>query len=219
MKSFVIALFSFLLISPVMAQKKSKSRTAPKPTMEAPTILFDKDMPDPLPYAEIPAAPETYTAETVVARMVDGLGFRYYWATEGLRQEDLDYKPSEEARTCNETLDHIRGLSEVVANAVKQQPNIRSVERPELTFEEKRRATLENLKSASDLLRSGKVQLEDCLVVFESPDRKSEYPFWNNLNGPLADALWHTGQVVSFRRASGNPFNSKVSVFQGRLRE
>lgn len=173
----------------------------------------------PLPFAEIPPAPEAYTAETVAARMVDGLGFRYYWATEGLRPEDLDYRTCESARTSLETLDHIHGLSTVVVNAVRQMPNIRGGEKPEMTFAEMRKATLENLKEASDLLRSGEVKLEDCPVVFQSDDRTSEYPFWNNLNGPLADALWHTGQIVSMRRASGNPFNSKVSVFNGKVRE
>lgn len=49
--------------------------------------------------------------------------------------------------------------------------------------------------------------------------KRSEFPFWNMLNGPIADALWHVGQVVSFRRSSGNPFNSKVSVFSGKVRE
>lgn len=185
--------------------------------MNAPAKDFDEFMI--LPYAEIPPAPEKYTAETVVARMVDGLGFRYYWATEGLRQEDLEFKPNENARTTDETLDHILGLSSVVKNAVMQVPNTRSDERPGLSFEEKRKATLENLKMASDLLRSGRVNLEDCTIVFQGGDRTSEYPFWNNLNGSLADALWHTGQVVSFRRSSGNPFNSKVSLFQGKVRE
>ena len=42
---------------------------------------------------------------------------------------------------------------------------------------------------------------------------------WNQINGPIADALWHCGQVVSFRRASGNPYNSKASLFTGKLRE
>jgi hypothetical protein len=36
---------------------------------------------------------------------------------------------------------------------------------------------------------------------------------------PISDALWHCGQVVSLRRASGNPFSSKVSVFTGKVRE
>ncbi|MFT5959604.1 MAG: hypothetical protein ACI8VJ_001363, partial [Polaribacter sp.] len=46
-----------------------------------------------LPYYQIPKMEESYTAQNTVARMVDGLGFRYYWATEGLRAEDLAYQP------------------------------------------------------------------------------------------------------------------------------
>ena len=52
-----------------------------------------------LPYYEIPAYPEVYSQGTVTARMIDGLGFRYYWATEGLREVDLKFKPNDEART------------------------------------------------------------------------------------------------------------------------
>jgi len=171
-----------------------------------------------LPYYEIPDYPESYTAENVAARMIDGLGFRYYWATEGLRQEDLAYKPSEEGRTCDETLDHLYGLTNVVLNAVKQQPNSRR-DGPDLTFDEKRAATLANIKDASDILKSGDVNLEDCLVIFERDSGTSEFPFWNNINGPISDALWHCGQVVLLRRASGNPFNSKASVFSGKVRD
>jgi hypothetical protein len=43
------------------------------------------------------------------------------------------------------------------------------------------------------------------------------FPFWNAINGPLSDAIWHTGQIASNRRASGNPFNSKAQVFLGKL--
>lgn len=173
-----------------------------------------------LPYYEIPAYPESYTPESVAARMIDGLGFRYYWATEGLRPEDLAFKPSEEARTTAETIDHIYGLSQVIVNSTKQLANIRDSEAavPELSFEEKRKATLENLKTASDLLKTGS-KLEDCKIVFQRGDTTSEFPFWNQINGPIADALWHCGQVVSFRRSSGNPFNSKASVFTGKVRQ
>lgn len=192
------------------------------------TFLFGQDNPSPeqtaspdttLPYYQIPDYPETYTAESVAARMIDGLGFRYYWATEGLRPEDLAFKPNAEARSSGETIEHILSLSEVVVNAVRQVPNKRGGEEATvLPFEEMRRQTLGNLKTASDMLKSGKTRLEDCILVFENGDRRSEYPFWNNLNGPIADALWHAGQLVSFRRSSGNPFNSKVSVFQGKLK-
>ncbi|HNP07210.1 MAG TPA: hypothetical protein PKN99_06270 [Cyclobacteriaceae bacterium] len=54
-------------------------------------------------------------------------------------------------------------------------------------------------------------------MVFQSGDKKTEYPFWNLLNGPIADAIWHVGQVVSFRRSSGNPINSKAEVLLGKL--
>ena len=152
--------------------------------------------------------------------MIDGLGFRFYWATEGLRAEDLAFRPSPEARTSEETIDHILGLSNIILNALKKQSNIRSGEETSpLSFEVKRKRTLENLKTASDLLKNPGGRLEDYDIVFVNGDTKAEFPFWNMLNGPIADALWHTGQVVSFRRSSGNPFNSKASVFSGTVRE
>ncbi len=175
---------------------------------------------DSLPYREIPAYPEKYTPETVVARMIDGLGFRYYWATEGLRPQDLSFKPSPEARTTEETVDHILGLSSIVINSVIKKENTRSGEETSpLTFEVKRRTTLDNLKRASDLLKNGSVKLEDCTIVFKNGDKITEYPFWNQINGPIEDAVWHVGQIVSFRRSSGNPFNAKASVLTGKLRQ
>lgn len=173
-----------------------------------------------LPYREIPAYPDTFSAENVVARMIDGLGFRFYWATEGLRAEDLAFRPSPEARTSEETIDHILGLSSIILNALKKQPNVRSGEETSpLSFDVKRKMTLENLKTASELLQQPGSKLEDYDIVFVNGDSKAEFPFWNMLNGPIADALWHVGQVVSFRRSSGNPFNSKVSVFSGTVRQ
>ncbi len=173
-----------------------------------------------LPYYEIPAYPDSFSAENVVARMIDGLGFRFYWATEGLRPEDLAFRPSPEARTSEETIDHILGLSSIIVNAVKQQPNVRSGEETSpLSFEVKRKQTLDNLKTASDLLKDAQASLSEYPIVFVNGDKRSEFPFWNMLNGPIADALWHVGQVVSFRRSSGNPFNGKASVFTGKVRD
>ncbi len=170
-------------------------------------------MEEKLPYYEIPEHSEEYTAGTVAARMVDGLGFRYYWATEGLRDEDLNFKPSDEARTTRETIDHIYGLSKVIMNSTLKKPNER-IEEPEMTFAEKRKKTLENIKTAADILRASK-DISEYKIIFGT----NEYPFWNQLNGPIADAIWHCGQVISFRRSSGNPYNSKASVFSGKVRE
>lgn len=179
-----------------------------------------EDTMPPLPYYEIPSYPDSFSAENVVARMIDGLGFRYYWATEGLRPEDLAFRPGAEARTSEETIDHILGLSNLIVNAVKQQPNVRSGEETSpLSFAVKRKQTLDNLKSASDILKGAQASLADYSIVFINGEKRSEFPFWNMLNGPIADALWHVGQVVSFRRSSGNPFNGKASVFTGKVRE
>lgn len=78
--------------------------------------------------------------------------------------------------------------------------------------------TLENLKAASDILKGGGGTLEEYNIVFQRGDTKSELPFWNQINGPISDALWHIGQVVSFRRSSGNPFSPRVSVLTGKVR-
>lgn len=161
-----------------------------------------------LPYHEIGPYSKTYTQGTVAARMVDGLGFRYYWATEGLRPEDLNYKPSESGRTSAETIEHLYGLSNFILSSISSDEKQNKA--LEMTFDEKRKLTLLNFKKASDILKA-----TDDVSQFDN-DR---YPFWNIINGPIADALWHCGQIVMLRRASGNPFNSKVSVFQGKLKE
>lgn len=174
---------------------------------------------EPIPYQEIPENPETYTAGTVVSRMIDGLGFRYYWATEGLEPEDLAYKPSETNRTIGETIDHIFNLSKVIYNSAIKKANDRTgPQATNLSFQAKRALTLQNLKKASEIFHDLD-DLTENKVVFITPSGAREYPFWNQINGPIEDAVWHCGQVVALRRASGNPFDSKVSVFQGKRRE
>jgi hypothetical protein len=170
-----------------------------------------------LPYYEIPEASENYTAGTVVARMIDGLGFRYYWATEGLRTEDLTFKPSEDARTTGDTVDHIYGLTRTILNSALKIPN-ESVNEAEITFEEKRAKTLNMLNKAADIFRATN-DLGQYNIVFNRGGQTSEFPFWNQINGPIADALWHCGQVITFRRSSGNPYNSKANVFSGKVKQ
>ncbi|WP_396600432.1 hypothetical protein [Algibacter sp. R77976] len=163
---------------------------------------------DSLPYYRIPDYPEAYTPGTVASGMVDGLGFRYYWATEGLTEKDLIHKASESGRTSAETIEHIYGLSKFIRNSVLDKN--KDENKAEMSFEETRKRTLHNFKIVSDALR-------DTEKSFNLED--TEVPFWNIINGPIADALWHCGQVVMLRRASGNPFNSKVSVFRGTVKE
>lgn len=174
---------------------------------------------DELPFYEVADYTDvSYTAGSVAARMVDGLGFRYRWATEDLREEDLAYKITDSSRTSLETIDHILGLSRVIVNATNQVPTDFTKQRPELTFEEKRKETLANLERASRILITAQ-SLEEFKIEFVFSGGESEYPFWNNINGPIADALWHCGQVTMLRRASGNPISSKVRFLQGKIGE
>ncbi len=170
-------------------------------------------------YYQIPDTPATYTATHVAARLVDGLGFRYFWATEGLTEKDLAFKPSEEARTSRQTLEHIKGLTDVLLNAVNKRPTKPGADPGSLSFTELREATLNNIREASEILKKTGSRLEDFDMVFERPNSRSEFPFWNLVNGPISDALWHVGQVVSFRRSSGNPLPAGVNVLQGIKRE
>src|ERR1700722_13222188 len=166
---------------------------------------------DSLPYAAFPPAPDHYSAGAVVSRLLDGVGFRYYWATEGLRPEDLIFKPSPEARTSQETLEHIYFLTTIIINVAEQNQTPPSQYK---TFEELRKATLQNIRKASTIVAGySEADLEKLRVPFGGQN----LPFWNMINGPISDCLWHIGQVVTFRRSSGNPFSAKVELFLGKI--
>ena len=162
----------------------------------------------------IPEAPSTYSPAHVLARMVDGLGFRYYWASRGLQMDDLSYSPNKEARTTLQTLQHIDGLTNVVRNTIAGKPTTPS-DNTTLTFDQLRSKTLSQLQEASEYLHSHDLNPEKQRMVFRNDHGSMEYPLWNLINGPLSDALWHVGQVVSFRRSSGNPLPAGVDVLRG----
>ena len=167
-----------------------------------------------LPYKEIPSYPANYTQGKVISRMIDGLGYRFYWATENLRVLDLNFKPDTLARSTFETMEHIYGLSFMILNASKNQVNERR-NPDQMTANELRSAILDNLKLASEAMALVE-DLDELNILFQSSTGRKALPFWHVLNGPLADAIYHTGQIVSFRRASGNPMNPKVNVFMGK---
>lgn len=165
-----------------------------------------------LPFYELPANAETYTAGTVAAKQVEALGFRFYHATDNLNEKDLAFKPNDEVRTTKETIQHIYDLSKIILNATLNQPNDRKED--DLSYSELRQKTLLNLDKASSLLRTTK-DLGAMKIIFG----EKEIPFWNNINGPIADSIWHCGQIASYRRTSGNPINSNVNHFTGTVKD
>lgn len=164
-----------------------------------------------LPYYEVPDYPEEFTAGTMAARMVDALGFRFYWATDSLTAKDLAYKANEDGRTTLETIKHIYDLSKIIVNSTLKEPNTRVDE--DLSYEEMRAKTLTNFKTAADILRTSD-DISQYKIIFG----EQEIPFWNQVNGPIADAIWHCGQIVIYRRTTDNPINPKVNHFSGKVR-
>src|SRR5262245_48196416 len=131
-----------------------------------------------LPYREIPDYPATYTAGTVAARVVDGLGFRYYWATEGLRPEDLSFQANKDGRTTLETIQHIYELTLSIANSTKNAVNDGTIPKPKLSFEELRKATLENIREASERLKKASdTDVGNMKVIFKNAQGTREFPF------------------------------------------
>jgi hypothetical protein len=164
-----------------------------------------------LPYFEIPEYSENFTAGTVAARMVDALGFRYYWVSDSLTDNDLVYKANDEGRSTEETIQHIYDLSKIIVNSTLKQPNSR--EKETLSYEVMRSKTLTNLKTAADILRASD-DISQYKIIFG----EQEIPFWNQVNGPIADAIWHCGQIVIYRRTTGNPISPRVNHFSGKVK-
>jgi len=171
-----------------------------------------------VPYASIPDAPTEYTAFTVTSRMIDGLGFRFYWATEGLTEANLLYRVNEDGRTISETIEHVYNLSMIILNSSKKLPTDFTVDLVKPSTSEMRAVILKNLKEASELIKAS-TDLSEHSIVFKNKKGTRELPFWNQINGPIEDAVWHSGQIVLMRRAAGNPFNSKASVLTGTVRD
>jgi len=167
-----------------------------------------------LPYYEIPEYSKTFNAGTIAARMIDGLGFRYYWVTDNLTETDLKYRANAEGRSTEETIDHILSLSNYILSAALKKTIVRE-NYSKLFFTEKRQQTLNKLKTAADILRQ-QTDLSDNEMVF---NEQFKFPFWNIINGPIADALTHCGQIAIYRRSSGNPINPKADVLSGTVKD
>ena len=171
-----------------------------------------------LPFHEMSEPAESYSATSVLARYIDGLGFRLYWATEGLNSSDYDYRPSAEVRTIRETMEHIYGLCIAIERTLENQGITAPEAISEISGQELREAMLSSLQKSKNLLNENP-DLKSQDMVFGSGDQEYRLPFWNLINGPMADAMYHTGQVVAFRRAAGNPIASGVNVLTGKKSE
>lgn len=165
-------------------------------------------MNDPFPYHSLPESPKALSTQNTIARLVDGLGFRYRWATEGLLEENLSYRPSPDSMNLAELMHHVYDL------AYKSDKKFAGA-----------RGHDDSLKSLTDLRRLSLAHFAELSIRLKAMDDEAfknlvqsdteKYTFWYWLNGPIADALTHVGQIVSWRRILGNPQPKGVNVFTG----
>ena len=164
-----------------------------------------------LPYYQIPEPPESVMGTAILIRLVDALAFRYRWATEDLKPDNGDYKPGPESMSIMELLEHIYSLSNWIRTIICA--NCSDDDRPETNnIEDYRLTTLEILKDIrSEFRKIDDKKLSEIEIKRETGD---SVPFWYFINGPLADAFTHVGQINSFRRLAGNPA-PKSQLFLG----
>lgn len=163
-------------------------------------------------YTSLPEAPETVSAAGAIGRLVDGLGFRYRWATEGLTANELDFKPTEESKTLMQLLLHIHGMAKMANRVFGGE----ATEGPASEgFEDLRNDTLQQYHNMSQQLKTLSDEgLQNC--AFKHRSSETPLPFWYLINGPIADSLTHVGQISSWRRIAGNPQPTGVSVLLGK---
>ncbi len=167
---------------------------------------------------DIPDPPAAVCGTTVLMRLVDGLAFRYRWATEGLTDADIEFRPVADAMSLRELLDHLHRLASWVEGTVQRTldgdaPSTLAREPLEGDADSTRTSTLEHLaRLRGHLSTMSDEQLAE--VTTPATSTRGPHPFWNLINGPLADALTHVGQVNTYRRINGNPAPA-VDVFRG----
>ena len=118
MKFYILLFISlFFVTQSILAQDKTTENMSTK-------SLSIANVPE-IPYHQIPDYPEKVTAGTSIGRILDGLGYRYYWATKDLTEKDLAFEPGNEGRPAKDVLEHLHGLSDMIMNTAKKLPNIR----------------------------------------------------------------------------------------------
>ena len=116
-----------------------------------------------------------------------------------------------------ETLSHIYEVLRFARTAFTGERFVGSEPDSSIGLDEIREKTLTTIQEISDRLKMmSEDEFEQLPIRFQSRGKDLEFPFWNVINGPIVDAIYHVGQIVGFRRATGNPIDPRVNLFLGR---
>lgn len=153
-------------------------------------------------YYKIPLYPDRISATTILIRLLDGLGFRFRWSTENLTYSDYSFRPGPDSMSIEELVRHVWGLINWIGQSILTE---------EFTKQDDILLVRHSILEMIFVLRDVMVSMNDKELMNITLNEK---PFWHIINGPIADALTHVGQINSFRRLVGNP-TPKANVFMG----
>ena len=161
-----------------------------------------------LPFENISKTPIELTATNTLLRVVEGLAFRYRWATENLSEENIKFIPHPSSMNIEEVNSHIFDLIDTTFRVFgREKQNKDSLN----SFQQIRKKSILVLEDLLEKLK--KMSNSELKEMEKNTSRK--LPFWYWINGPLTDALTHIGQITSWRRIAGNPQLKCVNVFTG----
>lgn len=153
-------------------------------------------------FKTIPSSPENVSGVSILKRLIDGLGFRYYWATESLTDSSLSFRPCESSMDMMGLMNHIHQLAFTVTKSMSGQINERAAYMDD--SEKLRKITLDLFQSLSENLKEMSDE-EISEITIRRQGKDVEFSFWYLINGPIADALTHVGQITSWRRINNDP--------------
>jgi hypothetical protein len=142
--------------------------------------------------------------------MADGIGFRYLWATEGIKESRLSFKPNSDCMSLGELLAHVLELLTWVAENVGITPRYDLLKSGDFGVICRRTQELAAELSAR-FKQMGDEEVAACTI---KTSRGETLPVWHMVNGPLSDSLTHIGQILSWRRIAGFPA-AQADVFRG----
>lgn len=161
-------------------------------------------------FQSLPPTPSNLRSGAILSRFIVAIGFRYQVATNGLTQNEIQFRPVEGSMNMLELLDHIY---KVLSWAYKAFDKNAKMDIPTNTYEGYREGTLQVCEAFKKRLEEmTDEEIEQTEVYLKRID--TTFSFWYLINGPISDVLTHIGQINSWRRIAGNPVD-RISPFTG----
>lgn len=153
-------------------------------------LLFGQDNKVQLPYSEIPKYPRKSTTGIVMAKLIDELGYKYYWVTDSLLNDELKYTFNS-SNLPRVLLKSVHQISESIVNCTSEAEIKQGKKIEEFSFADYRINTLLNLKGASNnIIENGEASL---------------FLNWDLFIKSIASSDAYCDQIIQFRENNGNP--------------